>query len=137
MFRYHCQNTCIRGKTQVVKVSAANMNIDQIALEMLLDALERGQSVVMYGTGTSMEPTIAEGDAITVAPPKNIKIGDIVVILMAHDSLVAHRVIDIAARGGRFYVQTKGDNKDKPDPRRAIEIVKGKVVKIEKFPGNT
>ena len=91
----------------MVKVSAANMNIDQIALEMLLDALERGQSVVMYGTGTSMEPTIAEGDAITVAPPKNIKIGDIVVILMAHDSLVAHRVIDIAARGGRFYVQTK------------------------------
>ena len=38
----------------MVKVSAANMNIDQIALEMLLDALERGQSVVMYGTGTSM-----------------------------------------------------------------------------------
>lgn len=108
------------------------LNISQIALEMLLDTLAQGRPVVMYGTGISMEPTISEGDAITVVPPSSIKVGDIVVIQLAHDSLVAHRVIEIGARGGRFYVQTKGDNKGKPDPRRAIEFVKGKVVKIEK-----
>jgi len=108
-------------------------NLTHFAVEMLLDALQQGQSVVMYGTGTSMQPTINEGDAITVVPPKSIKVGDIVVILLGHDSLVVHRVIDIGAREGRVYVQTKGDNKDRPDPRRAIDFVKGKVVKIEKF----
>jgi len=109
-------------------------NRDHLAMEMVLDALEQGQAVVMYGTGTSMQPTINEGDAITVVPPVDIKVGDIVVILLSLDSLVAHRVIDIGTRQGRVYVRTKGDNKDKPDPCRAVEFVKGKVVSIEKLP---
>ena len=93
---------------------------------MVLDALEQGQAVVMYGTGTSMQPTINEGDAITVVPPVDIKVGDIVVILLSLDSLVAHRVIDIGTRQGRVYVRTKGDNKDKPDPAGLLNLLRAR-----------
>ncbi|NLM70314.1 MAG: signal peptidase I [Firmicutes bacterium] len=117
---------------QDVKVVVVERNIDNIAVEMILEAMKQGQPVVVYGTGTSMEPTICRGDAITVVPCKDIRVGDIVLIFLALDCLVVHRVIDIGTLWGRVYVQTKGDNNKEPDPRRAIEFVVGKVVKIEK-----
>jgi len=109
-----------------------NLSIADLAIDMILDALESGQPVVLYGTGTSMQPTINEGDAITIVPTEDINIGDIVLILLSLDHLVVHRVIEIGTRWGRKYVKTKGDNREEPDPPRAIEFVKGKVVKIEK-----
>ncbi len=82
----------------------------------------------MYGNGTSMNPTIQEGDALVVPLPSDLKIEDIVALLINPNHLVAHRIVDIGSRRGKTYVQTKGDNLAAPDPRRAIEFVKGKVI---------
>ena len=46
---------------QDVKVVVVERNIDNIAVEMILEAMKQGQPVVVYGTGTSMEPTICRG----------------------------------------------------------------------------
>lgn len=108
-------------------------NMPSLAIEMMLETLEQGKRVIMYGTGDSMSPTIENGNALTVAPPESIMVGDIVVLLIEPGYLVAHRIIDVGSRKGNTYVQTKGDNLDTPDPRRGIDLVKGKVVEIKKI----
>lgn len=110
-----------------------NSNLTSLTVEMILDSLQQNKTVVIYGTGTSMAPTIHEEDALIVVPPKNLEVGDIVILLIAPGHLVAHRIIDIGNINGETYVQTKGDNLEIPDLRRSTRFVKGKVIEIKKL----
>ncbi len=107
-------------------------NLMLLAVEMILDGLQQNKTVIIYGTGTSMDPTIHEGDALVVMPPNNLEVGDIIVLLINPNHLVVHRIIDIGTIQGEIYIQTKGDNLKIPDPRRSIRFVKGKVIEIKK-----
>jgi signal peptidase I len=76
--------------------------------------------------GTSMIPTLREGDLLFVKKPRNLadiqngshtaKTGDILIFYApAQGFLVVHRVIDKKYEGGMWYFNTQGDNDGTPD----------------------
>lgn len=82
---------------------------------------------VSEGVGSSMEPTISEGDRAICLEADEPEEGDIVVIESealgsSHD--VRHRVIDL----GEETVLTQGDNNSEPDERVPREAVLCTVV---------
>lgn len=109
-------------------------NIDNIAVEMILEAMKQGQPVVVYGTGTSMEPTICRGDAITVVPCKDIRVGDIVLIFLALDCLVVHRVIDIGTLWGGFMSRLRVTTIKNLIPAEQLSLSSARLLRSKKFP---
>jgi signal peptidase len=71
-------------------------------------------SVVMGG---SMEPTIPVGSIVVVKKvnPEDVKVGD-VIAFETGESRTMHRVIDKVVEDGSFYLRTKGDANEDPDP---------------------
>jgi signal peptidase I len=76
--------------------------------------------------GTSMIPTLSEGDLIFVQKPRNLadiengshslKTGDILIFYSSNlEFLVIHRVIDKNFVNGTWYFNTQGDNDGTPD----------------------
>jgi signal peptidase I len=76
--------------------------------------------------GTSMIPTLSEGDLIFVQKPRNLgdiqngshslKTGDILIFYSSNlGFLVIHRVIDKKFESGKWYFNTQGDNDPTPD----------------------
>ena len=96
--------------------------------------LDQGYSVRFSAPGTSMGPTIRDGEPITVAPaePSEITLGDIVAYRNGH-GLVAHRVVRIERRdqaGGGFVL--RGDSATTCDAPVAPEQILGKVISVER-----
>ena len=82
------------------------------------------------GVGTSMEPTINNGDAIVImqkgGPSFTVSLGDIIVYHeVSCGCLVAHRVVAIS--NGIY--STKGDNAPEIETVHASDVV-GKVVDV-------
>ena len=69
-----------------------------------------GPASYIIVSGTSMEPTLREGDLAVLVDAPKYNTGD-VIVFRAYDSLVIHRVVGESPRG--FIVQ--GDNKESPD----------------------
>jgi len=94
-------------------------------------------------TGTSMYPTLEEGDMVVVqkVPFSSIKVGDIIVYdppCSATGNSVIHRVVSIEQGGGGFI--TKGDNNGATDQAANIAAgpitaacVEGKVVFVAPY----
>ncbi len=89
--------------------------------------------------GTSMEPTIAEGDSVAVIPigTDRMSVGDIIVYrsplpaLNGEYPLVAHRIVEI--RGD--IIHTRGDNRTAIDPFDVTpDHIQGKVMFIIPHP---
>jgi signal peptidase I len=79
--------------------------------------------------GESMYPTIRDGDTITVAAVAADAVvrGDI--LLCRHDARwLAHRVVDVATRGGERVFEMRGDAKGSSDAPVAASAVFGRVV---------
>jgi len=70
-------------------------------------------------SGTSMEPTLHDGDLVVVRgiDISDVQVGDIVAFYEpgTHSKIIIHRVVDIRERGGEIYLKTKGDNNERPD----------------------
>jgi signal peptidase I len=92
-------------------------------------ALTTGAVVRFRAEGTSMRPTILDGDVITVAA---ISTSDVVngdVLLCRHDNRVlAHRVVDIIARSSDLYFHLRGDAKSACDAPVRADAVVGRVI---------
>ncbi len=75
--------------------------------------------------GGSMQPSIRPGDAIVlVRPPERLSVGD-VVTLQANDTLVTHRVVEVATDGS---FATQGDANQTADDWTGVDIhVVGRV----------
>lgn len=82
---------------------------------------------ISYSTpsGTSMEPTFGEGDAVIWAGVENIaelKVGDIIIYnhpTKPGEGPIAHRIINIM-KNGEYKFETKGDNRSESDAQTAI-----------------
>lgn len=81
-------------------------------------------------TGISMEPTLKEGDIITVAPQDSYCVGDILVFFYKQGELLVHRLLEI--KDDTYYC--KGDNafrlediKDCQIMGKVIEAARGKI----------
>lgn len=65
--------------------------------------------------GSSMEPTLKDGDVVLWKPvkdPSSLRIGDIIIYrhpTVPDHPLIIHRIIEIENRDGRLKFRTKGD----------------------------
>jgi len=83
-----------------------------------------GRELVTRFTGTSMQPTIADGAAVRLVCADDVSIGDVVAYVYG-DRVIVHRIVAIWA--GRLV--TRGDANVLPDPKllESKDII-GKVV---------
>lgn len=72
-------------------------------VDVSVDLLRRGYSVRFQANGRSMDPTIQEGEWITVEPvePSHIKRGDII-LYQNHNGVIAHRVVKIGEKSNEL-----------------------------------
>lgn len=86
-------------------------------------------------SGTSMEPTFGEGDAIMwveIDSKENLKVGDIIVF--PHPTIpgagdTVHRIIEVRVQDGEYSFRTQGDNMPNPD-QHVVSNVKGLVIGV-------
>jgi signal peptidase I len=97
------------------------------AAEVIIDLLQRGHAVEFRVRGDSMHPVIREDDAVHVEPSRDVRVGD-VVLMLAERGLTAHRVI---AHHGHTLI-TRGDNTPEPDAPVPLDRVLGKVMWVER-----
>ena len=95
------------------------------AVEMLAESGRIGKLVVR---GTSMLPTLGEGQTVAVDfSPERLTRGD-VIVFRQHDDLVVHRLVGHGKRDGRAYYRARGDGRGYLDPPLDPERVVGRVV---------
>lgn len=96
--------------------------------------LDEGYGVRFRAGGTSMQPAIEDGDAITVTPVAltDVRRGD--VLLYRHNRrIIAHRVVDIRTTGTEIAAFVlRGDAKTACDRPVAPDQILGRVVAIER-----
>lgn len=102
--------------------------------DVVFEVLRRGHSVRFRAKGSSMHPTIREGEAITVAPaqPAGIRRGDVILVRSAR-GVIAHRVVSVT-RGadGSFAYVLRGDAATASDEPVEESAVLGRVVAAQR-----
>ena len=88
------------------------MRISYLFGAVIEKALTAGTTVRFRAEGTSMYPTIRDGEAITIAA---VSTNDVVrgdVLLCRHEKrMVAHRVVSVGRRGTDRFFELRGDSK--------------------------
>ncbi len=103
-------------------------------IEVSTELLRQGQRVRFKAPGRSMQPTIIEGETITVEPvaPQAVRKGDIILYSFER-GFIAHRVVRILRRKGDApcFIM-RGDASDSFDYPVAAQQVLGKVISVER-----
>jgi signal peptidase I len=109
-----------------------------VFLDLCEQLLGDGRSVRFCAEGTSMRPSIQDGDRLTVDPvdPASVQPGDI--ILYHHRQRpIVHRVVAVRQEpGGRTAIVVRGDGKAADDAPIDPGQILGKIVAIEPRPGS-
>jgi signal peptidase I len=95
------------------------------------EALAAGTSVRFRAEGTSMYPTIRDGEVITIAPVRTDQLvrGD--VLLCRHDTrMIAHRLVAVTSRGAERRFHFRGDAKAGCDAPVGADAVVGRVISV-------
>ena len=109
------------------------MRDSDLFTEVIEEALTTGATVRFRAEGTSMRPTIRDGEALSIAAvsPDEVVRGD--VLLCRHDTRVlAHRVVGVTGRGTHRVFQLRGDAKAACDAPVGEHDVVGKVIAIHR-----
>ena len=120
-------------------VKAAHLALNnQTSLPLLSELggelLSLGFGVSFRAPGTSMHPTIRNGDVITVEPvaPAKLKIGDII-LYRFRGGFIAHRLVSVEERNGcGLSFILRGDASSTCDQPVEAEQILGKVVCLER-----
>jgi signal peptidase I len=97
------------------------------------EALAKGTTVRFRAQGTSMSPTIRDGEAISIAAvsPDEVVRGD--VLLCRHDKRVlAHRVVGVTTHGAGRVFELRGDAKAGSDTPVGADDVVGQVIAVQR-----
>jgi hypothetical protein len=99
--------------------------------EVALALLREGVAIRFRASGLSMEPSIRDGDVITVAPLEAaVRRGD--VLLYRHGRrFTAHRAIG-RVRGDATLLRVRGDAPGWEEERVAVADVLGRIVAVER-----
>lgn len=92
--------------------------------DLLALQLKSGREVEISVTGVSMQPSLYEGDTVSVKQAESYKIGDILVFLYKNNELLIHRLLRV--KDQRYFC--KGDNALRLEDV-AYEQILGKAVK--------
>jgi hypothetical protein len=98
------------------------------------EALAAGTVVRFRAEGTSMHPTIRDGDVITIAP---VSSGDVVrgdVLLCRRDArMLAHRLVAVTTRGAERRFHFRGDAVAGCDAPVGADALVGKVISVCRY----
>ena len=93
--------------------------------------LTAGSIVRFRAEGTSMYPTIRDGEAIAIAA---VSTSDVVrgdVLLCRHKNrMVAHRVVSVATRGTERFFELRGDSNASCDTPIGADAVVGRIIGV-------
>ncbi len=103
-------------------------------LDQARQLLSRNIPVELRMSGSSMRPTIEDGDVITIEPISDapVKQGDIVLYHSRFDTAVIHRVVRMERTQTERSVLTRGDASAQNDVPVPIHRVLGRVKLIER-----
>jgi len=101
--------------------------------DVTADLLARGYHVRFRAAGTSMRPSIDDGDHLTIAPIRGDLEPGAVAVYRSGDRLFAHRLIAVGrdADGGRT-LSFRGDAAVECDPPVAARQILGIVIDVER-----
>ena len=103
--------------------------MDNVLMQKLLFAnLRTGRDMTIAVTGVSMNPTMWEGDRVTVKKSDSYAVGDILVFVYKGELLI-HRLLKI--ENGRYFC--KGDNAFRLEDMQ-IDQIAGKVILLNEKP---
>src|SRR5262252_2147971 len=104
----------------------------KLFVDVVTELLSRGYQVRFRAEGASMRPTIRGGEAITVEPVSEVKIGDIA-LYRAERGLIAHRVVGIRKGNGTAPVCfARGEAGGSTEEAVQEQQVLGRVVAVER-----
>jgi signal peptidase I len=97
------------------------------------EALATGTMVRFHAEGTSMYPTIRDGEAITIArvAPDDVVRGDLLLCRQGR-RVIAHRLVGIATRGAIRIFELRGDAKAACDAPVAADAVVGRIIAVHR-----
>ncbi|SRR6266576_248262 len=96
-------------------------------------ALTAGATVRFRAEGSSMYPTIRDGEAVTIAAvcTDDVVRGD--VLLCRHEQrMVAHRVVGVGSRGRERFFELRGDSKASSDMPVDVDAVVGRIIDVRR-----
>jgi len=102
--------------------------------ELSTELLRAGKWVRFQAHGASMWPLVRDGDVLLVrpAPPREIRVGDVVLCGSAPGHVVVHRVIRAAPGPDGTCFTIQGDQVAQPDGAIPAAQVYGRVAAIER-----
>ena len=105
---------------------------DTVLFHALLDeALAAGTVVRFRAEGTSMHPTIRDGEVITIAPVSSDEVVPGDVLLCRHKArMLAHRLVAVTTRGDERKFHCRGDAKSGYDAPVGAEAVVGRIISV-------
>ena len=136
------KNSATRGMSEELPSTPSSARSSQhLFLDVSTELLECGHSVRFKAPGRSMQPTIKEGETITVDPiaPEVVKRGDII-LYRTPSGVVAHRVVGIkremtaqsSSLSPHHLFLLRGDAATACDAPVAPDQVLGKVIFVER-----
>lgn len=113
-------------------MSAPQDRLEDVKLELLLDAVARGVPQTMIARGSSMWPALRSGDRVELSPPTfPISVGTVVAVRRGGTFLI-HRACGVRADGALL---VKGDHCPKPDGWFAPDEVVAVVARVQRRAG--
>lgn len=101
------------------------MDNRNLRTKLLSVLIQRNRPITLSVTGTSMNPTLWEGDTVTIEKREDYDTGDILVFRYKDDSLLIHRLV----KKKKEYFFCKGDNSFRLEDI-SINQIYGKVVAV-------
>jgi signal peptidase I len=129
-----CQSNSDAGTV----LSSAPCHVSSDSATILFeDILNKGLSLRVRVTGSSMRPCLRGGEIVTIkkVSPASLKTGDLVFFKNAQGKLVLHRLVRIKRAGEGHVMQTQGDRSNFPDEPFSTPDFLGKACTLEKTGG--
>jgi signal peptidase I len=114
--------------TKTVKISSNDFGL------LATENLTRGITIRFTATGSSMHPSIMDGDILSVAPAdiQKLKRGDIILYrINGTNNLIAHRIIFIKNNASDKIMYTRGDALGGNFEQVASNDILGRIFKVE------
>jgi signal peptidase I len=96
--------------------------------------LSRQNPVQLRISGSTMRPSLEDGDLVTIEPvnAQSVKTGDIILYQSLSDTALIHRVVRLEQRSAGRYVITRGDASATSDVPVPLHHVMGRVTTVNR-----
>lgn len=96
--------------------------------------LSRQNPVQLRVSGSTMRPSLEDGDLVTIEPlnSQSVRPGDIILYQSLSDTALIHRVVRLEQRSAGRYIVTRGDASSTADVPVPIHHIMGRVTSVNR-----